>query len=352
MDDRFKNENFFKRNIKFILLVFYVIFFIGLSLFIIYMGLNVVKTKEISYVNNSNIDYVVYLKKNNYFSVPYLGKGEKYITSLIDKIHVKYNYTFNSEDVMNGKYTYKLISTLVLTEQGKDDILWQKDFDLSNAETLNFDNSMTFGIEKEVDINYDYYNDLVTSFKKDYGVFVDANLIVKLQIDTELDYYGNNFFVQSVPSINIPLIEKTIEIDIKTIDNDVKTETLKYTKNPKLNYALSIVGTFFLVIYLVVGVVIFFEIVKSIRNRDKYEVYLRKIFGDYDQIIVNSEKLPNLNKNDVLDVSSFEELVDVQNEMHKPIIFNENRRSKIATFVLVDENRAFRYVVKSREMNK
>lgn len=352
MNNRFKKSNWYARNSKLIFLVIYVIVFVSLSVLILYKGFDIIKTKDVVYVNNSSIDYFVYLKENNYFDVPYLNKGEKYIASLIDKVNIKYNYNLSSEDKMNGSYTYNLVATLLVTEQGKDDVLWENNYDLSNKKTVSFEEQNTIEINEEVNINYDYYNDIVASFKKDYGVAIDANLLVKLVVNTNLDYENDSFVIEQEPLVNIPLSEQTLEIDFSVVEDDINTNTVTYTKYPALNYFLIVVGIIFLIIYLILGIKVLFKIVKSIKKRDKYDLYLRKIFSNYDQIIINSSKVPDLENVDILEVSSFEELVDAQNEIHKPIIFNEIKKGKVAVFILVDDNHAYSYTVLSRDLNK
>lgn len=352
MKNRFQKNNWYSKNLKLIILIIYVIIFVSISCFIIYKGSRIIKTKEEVYVNNSNIDYFVYLKENDYFDVPYLNKGEKYIASLIDRVNIKYNYNLTSYDVMSGQYTYNLIATLVVTEKDKDDVLWQNNYNLSNKQTVSFENQKSIEINDEVNINYDYYNDVVAAFKKDYGVAIDANLLVKLVVDTNVKYENDSFTITQEPFVNIPLSEQTLEIDFSVADNDVNTKTVTYIKNPKLHYTLVALGIAFLIVYLVLGIKVLISIIKSIMNQDKYDLYLRKIFSNYDQIIINVSKLPDLKNVDVLDVASFEELVDAQNEIHKPIIFNEIKKGKKAVFVLLDDKRGYRHTVLSSDYTK
>lgn len=351
MNNRFKQDNFFSKNYKLFLLAIYVIIFVALSCFIIYKGVDIIKTKDEVYTNNSYIDYYVFLKENNYFETPYLNKGEKYIASLIDTIKIKYNYNLSAEDAMNGDYTYNLVATLIVTEKDKDDILWQTDYDLSNKQKISFENQKSIEVNDEVNINYDYYNNIVASFKKDYGVAIDANLLVKLVVNTNINYENDSFTITQEPLVNIPLSEQTLEIDFTVADNDVNTNTVTYVKNPTLHYALMGIGVIFLIIYLILGIKVLIMLIKSIKNQDKYELYLRKIFSNYDQIIINVSKLPDLKSIDILDVSNFEELVDAQNEIHKPIIFNEIEKGKKAVFLLLDDKRGFRFTVLSSNIS-
>lgn len=352
MDNRFKKNNWVLRNYRSILLFLYALVFLMLSIFIIYKGLDVVKTKDITYINNSDIDYQVYLKENDYFDEPYLNKGEKYIASLIDRIHIIYNYNLTSYEEMSGEYTYHLVATILVKEKDKDSILWENDYDLSNKQSVSFNKQTVIAVSDEVDISYDYYNDIVNSFKKDYGVPVDANLMVKLVVETNAKDDGKDFTITQEPFVSIPLSEQTLEIDFSVVENDINTDTITYTKYPWLNHILLVIGIIFVIIYLFIGFVGLFRMIRSIKKRNKYDVFLRKIFSNYDQIIIDTDKIPDLDNIDILEVSSFEELVDAQNEIHKPIIFNEVKKGHEAVFVLMDSNHAYRYTVLVEDLVK
>lgn len=349
MENRFKNNKIYQRYSRYIILGIFVIFFLSISAFIIYKGLDIVKSRDVTYVNNSDIDYSVYLKDNDYFGVPYLGKGEKYISSLIDKIDINYNYVLSSEEEMKGSYTYNIVASLVVKEQNKDDILWKKDFDLTNKETVKFSKQKTIGVESEVNINYDYYNEMASQFKKDYGVLTDSFLYVNLVIDTSLDFGGDGFDIEQSPYLVIPLGEKTIEIEEKVAKDDINSKTVSYTKYPLLNYTLLVLGIIFLLIYLYLGITVIIRFVKAIKNRSKYDAFIRKLFGNYDQIIVSTSKLPDLDGVDVMEVPTFDDLVDAQMEVHKPIVFNELKKNKLATFLLVDGKHAYSYSVRAED---
>lgn len=349
MENRFKSKKSYKRYSKFVILGLFVILFISISVFIIYKGTDIVKQREVKYVDNSSVDYSVYLKENNYFGVPYLGKGEKYLSTLIDKISLTFSYNLNSEENMSGSYDYNIVADLVVKEQNKDDVLWKKNFDLTDSENVKFSKTKTVGITGEININYDYYNDMAASFKKDYGVLTDSYLYVYLKVKTLIDYGYDNYKIEKSPYVIIPLGEKTIEIDEFNIDNNVSSKTISYTKYPILNYILLGLGILFLIVYLYLGIKVIIKFARSIKNRNKYEEFIRKIFSNYDQIIVTSSKLPNLDDIDILDVPSFEDLVDAQMEVHKPIVFNEVNRNKKAVFVLVDNSHCYRYIVNSED---
>ena len=352
MNNRFKNNKWYQRNIKLIILILYVLIFSSISVLIVIKGFDIIKTKDINYISNSNVNYKVYLKENDYFDKPYLEQGGKYIASLIDNVNVDYKYILNSDENMSGIYSYKVVGKLVVTESGKDNVLWDNNYDLSNENKVNFQNQKTIEISDNISVNYDFFNEIVASFKRDYGVAIDANLIVKLNVDTNIKYDNDEFNIESEPYINIPLSEQTIDIDIVTSENDVNTKTVTYTKHPTLNYFLIAAGILFLIIYFTIGIIVLIRIIKLYKSRNKYEIFIRKIFSNYDQIIICSNKKPDINNANCINVFTFEELVDAQNEVHKPIIFYEEKKGKVSVFTLIDNKQVYKYTVKSSDLEK
>lgn len=352
MYNRFKSNRIYKKYARFIMFFLFVILFVSLSIFIIYKGLDIVKQKDIYYLDNSTIDYNVYLKDNDYYETNYLEKDHKYLASLIDKIVIDYNYDLSSDDAMKGNYSYYFALSLVVKEQNKNDILWKKDYNLTEKKELNFENQNKISINDNISIDYGYYNNLAAQFKKDYGVLTDSFIYVKLIINTQIVQNSDKYEIEKAPYLIIPLGEKTVEFEEHNIVNDVSSKAITYTKYPVLNYIILVFGIIFLIIYLYLGIKVIKLFIRSIKNRNKYEEFIRKIFSNYDQIIVNVSKLPNLNGIDVMDVSSFEELVDAQLEIHKPIVFSEISTRRSAVFILIDDKQAYRYIVRAEDFKK
>jgi hypothetical protein len=68
-------------------------------------------TKDIVYIENSNLDYKVYLKDNEFFEKIYLDEDNQYIASLIDFIEAKFKYELEaSEKGLDYKYQYKIVA--------------------------------------------------------------------------------------------------------------------------------------------------------------------------------------------------------------------------------------------------
>ena len=100
-----KSQNDKKRRTKvmkrliFDIIVFAILITIGT--FLLIKSLNFETEKVIKYNEKSNLDYKVYLIKNDFYEQEYLEKDMLYVASLIDKILIDFDYKFESEDKQN-----------------------------------------------------------------------------------------------------------------------------------------------------------------------------------------------------------------------------------------------------------
>ena len=107
-------------------------------------------------------------------------------------------------------------------------------------------------------------------------------------------------------------------------------------------YAIvSITTTVLLFVYLVT---VFFE---KKTPESVYNKLLRDLIKTYDSILVDVEKIPELDVKNVINVSSFEKLLDVQYELKKPIFYKMSINS--CSFILLDSEIAYVFVLRVSE---
>lgn len=83
-------------------------------------------------------------------------------------------------------------------------------------------------------------------------------------------------------------------------------------------------------------------------TKDNYSLYknkLRKIINTYDSVLVKSEKLPDMEKHNIIRVASMEDLIYAQMVIKKPIYFYEEERC--CSFVLLDNPEICVYILKA-----
>lgn len=333
---------------------------IGVILFIILAGvflaasISIKARSNVLYRQTSNLDYKVYLKENEYYKEPYLSKNMQYIASLIDNVDVNFNYNFNVNQNIDYKYTYYIKADVSITDTSdKSKIIYSKTDKLTEPNTVINENSTGFNINQNVKINYAKYNDLVKAFKSSYAINADSNLILSLCVEIE-DEKGNK--IRSLESndamkLTIPLTEQMIDIsmDYKEINNSNNVSVYKdFSISNKVTFVLSII---FFLISLAFLVRLFIFIKKTTAKKTVYDITLSRILREYDRVIVNSKKIVDLN-DDVIDVNNFNELLDVRDNLEKPIIFSEIHKGQKSVFIVKTANETYRYILKLVDLEK
>lgn len=300
----------------------------------------------VKYSENGKIDYKIYLKDNNYYNTSYLEKGMQYVASLIKTINVRFDYQMHSDSKIDFDTNYKVVGEVQITE--KDDptkILYSKKEDLvSNKNITKVDNN--YVINEEIDIDYDKYNELVNSYKRDYGLIVSSNLILSLEVDTKgnVNNVENALNKNNKLQMSIPLSEQTVNIkmdadeieDGGTLLNSNKLFTIS-------NYLMFIV---FIILFVITIASIVLDIYFYIKNfkKDKYKETVEKILRQYDRIIVNGKISIDESKfKNKVYPDTIEEMVDAAQTLEVPIYYYEAIPNEKSFFVIIKNNTLYKY---------
>ena len=164
-------------------LLFFIVFYICCAL-LIGKTFDYQNSKTIKYQDKQNVDYKVYLKKNNFYEQEFLDKDMIYVASLIDTIDIDFTYDFLVEENVNIDFDYKIVGNLVIsspTDNNKQ--YFNKKYVLLDKATKSIKDSNRAEIKENIKIDYDYYNNLASSFKSQFIVDTDSYLNVYLEID-------------------------------------------------------------------------------------------------------------------------------------------------------------------------
>ncbi len=85
--------------------------------------------------------------------------------------------------------------------------------------------------------------------------------------------------------------------------------------------------------------------VNAFRKEPPFDKNLRYILNTFDSILVKSNSIPSLEGRSIIEVNSFEDLIDAQLEVRKPICYL--RQLDSCSFVLLDDKAAYCYIEKS-----
>ncbi|MBR1385349.1 MAG: hypothetical protein IJ568_00820 [Bacilli bacterium] len=346
------NKKHFKMAIK----IFFVMLLLVLGLVFLSYGILNKKYIDITYKENKSINYKVYLKENKYFEKEYLEENRTYIASLINYLDINFRYIIDFDEPVNGEYSYYIKASLYANKSNNEGgYYWYKDYDLTNKEVVNLNNSKSFIIDRNINIDYSKYNRILNEFKKEYSMQTDGELKVSLIVESNVSgkEYKKEIDLSSEESISIPLLLHTVDISIeKSVDSETKTLSYEDDSSKTVNNTFIAIGSIvslisvFLLLFLVIQVII-----KNKKNA--YRTLLRKILNNHDSIIVNADfaSLPNTDDYDVIKVTSFDELLDVYNEVRMPINYYQNKSIE-SIFMIINDGVIWEYRLKKEEVEK
>lgn len=313
----------------------FIISFIALSFCLIYMSKN--EKQYISYDETSKIDYKVYLNENEYFKNDYLEKDNRYIASLINYINANFNYKLSMDvDNIEYLYSYRIEADILVKEKENDNPLYKETKTLIEEQQKK-SNLREINIEQKVDIDYNYYNNLIKKFITVYSLEdTVSTLTINMYISVlgsceELEETKNE---ESVISLIIPLTTKTVGIDIS--NNLIDTQNnLMVCKKENSNSVM------FLFISLVFGIFDLTLIIYTIRYEIKtrtaeniYEREMKKILNNYGSYIQTLNNDFDFTDYSLLKVNNFTDMLEIRDTIRQPILMKENTDKTGAYFII------------------
>lgn len=307
---------------------------------------------HLSYDETVTPDYKVNLKDNNYYSVKTLPSGMNYIASLVDNISVYFKYKFEATDVIDYNTTYYIEAiTRVYDDKNKSKTLFEKKEILSESRTITKEKIKNLGFTESVKVDYEHFNNLVRAFKTEYGLAKSSDVTIAFVTKTSggNSEYKGNINLNSHATVVIPLTEQTINVSINS--NNVTNQDRLLEKIGLNNINWYNLGMF--VILTSLDLYLLVKLSKNIKKYlDSFSLYdktLKKILRDYDSIIANINNDTVITKDKVIFVESFDELIDIHDNLGSPILFNEVVKGYKSYFTIIDNNMMYRYVLENNK---
>lgn len=327
------------------------ILFLGISLLSVYKSLDISQEKINNYEENGNLNYRVYLKPNEFYETPYLTSGMTFIARLINNIEVDANYSFIIDENVDVDYNYDIIGKLSINSNDNKK-LFEKEYTLVSTKNQKVRNSNTFYISEKLDINYEYYNELANNFKSTFGVDTTSKLDIYVRINKNVSNETKTISINNSNEmvLSIPLSERTIDISLNT--NGINTRnSIVQEKNVVLqNIAFIIVAIIFF-IGAVSMILKFLELLVLISKKEsKYDKFVKKVLTEYDRLIVETETEPDLNESRVIKIRKFQELLDVRDNLKRPIMYYVLSKHQKSYFYIQQENNCYLFVLKAIDL--
>jgi len=345
--DMLKRKSIIIRYIVIIALIFIVT-----AMFIIQLTKESKIQKDIVYTENSNLDYKVYLKENDFFDKRYLEEENQYIASLIDFIEANFRYELQaSERDIDYKYTYKIVAEVNVEDKTNHKSLYKFDDDLIEQKEYEHNTNSKLIINEPIKVDYNKYNDIIKRFVDLYDLdnsnaSVTVNMYVNVLDDTKQENAKNN---TPAISLTVPLTTETMAIDIES--NAILENDINVCKNINQGkYLFGAVLFAILDIILVAKLVIFINDTKN--EKAVYNMRLRKIMSNYGSYIQKLNNEFDFDGHQILEIKSFEDLLQIKETLNKPILMTEKTLAMETYFFIPSDDNCYIYELKAGNLRR
>lgn len=335
-----------KKNITYIFLIIVLVF---ISIIFADRSYRLKKYESLSYKETIATSYRVYLDDDSYYNTPYLDEGMQYISNIIDYVDVTFSYINSFADSLtyNAETKAEAIVTIVDTDDNNKVIY--KNTEVIENTKKDSDTSGTINKVKNFKIDYAKYNKITNEFKTKYGISAKCNLRINYYVNYTGKYKGlNNISRNTVMYLDIPLSEQMINItkNAPAINNSSFDGTSSNTATNTILYVLAIICDLIALVFL-------FKVVSNkiavSKETSKYDKFINKTLKQYDSYITEAEH-ETTNKENMVRISTFRELLDVRNNVNKTIVYIriDDNTSK---FEIIDGNTLYYYVANREDFN-
>lgn len=357
MKKKEENKIIIKQWVRVFLIIIVIISMIS-SIYMIIKALNpeqITKKKMYSYTYKGDMSYKVYLKPNNFFTMPYMDMNKQYISSIVDYIEVDTKYNFDSTEDLDFAYNYSIVATargIYEGTDGKKVDVWSKAYPIGTAEQ-NKGTGKNFSFAKTVKVDYNYYNQVLTDFRNQFGLSIDARVDLTLKVNVTGGLKGSNeqtLNEQKEMSLQMPLMVQAFRIKPDYINSGGDTIYSKVDPNTEPDMVLLISGS----LLLLVSLVLFIKLVKSlliVTRKSEYILAVNKIMKEYADVIAETHNMPDLSKYDIVNIKNFNDMVDIEEELHSPIIYFELEENSKCVFLILAEKTAYRFLLRESDFD-
>ena len=302
----------------------------------------------------NTINYKVHLNPNNFFDAPFLGMDRQYPTDLIKTIEVDFGSNLKISKNAVIEYDYEITGVITGTYSSdnsrKETNLWEKDFLLQES-TSGKINKKSYVVKENLELDFPYYNQIVSDFKRELRLNIDGKFSVKMVVNYKFKV-GNEIVTHSDEStLEFPLNKAAFVITTKVPQRTIDTVNATFAGDLIVNTPL----IFFAIIFLIITIVLFIKYILTliqINKKTEYAAALEKMLKNFGDIIVESKTPIDSSKYEILEINDFEDMVDVENEVRVPIIYYEKTKELEGWFTLVHGNIMYRYVLYGKPGNK
>lgn len=353
------DKNIFKKSSAVFLKTLFLLLLSFLSLYFILVSVEnrTSSTKPlISFNKNNSVHYRVNLKENEYYLDSSIDMNQKYFADLVNDIEIDFSHSNFASTKYNYNYKTKKTATIYLFDKGgenKDLELWKKEYIFDESSLVFGTNELNYTIKDSININYDDFDKVVKDFQNKFALSTTSFLRVSFSViaSNTIKGYGLPHNTVDELIVDIPLNERvfTISTNAENKTEDIKSVSQTVEAGDSVLLFIGIIGLAASII-LIINVLI--KYIREEKQESLYLTTLNKILANYGDVIVQTTNKVDFKNMIIIEVESFDELMDAQNELRIPIAYFELVANEKSAFVIVDQKQVWRYTLSSKQLDK
>lgn len=297
--------------------------------------------------SNFDVTYKVYNNDNKFYEDEYLDEYGSYVSSITERIDFSVKYYFETTKNLNIDYTYDLSGEVLaeVYESGSNSPIWSKELDINIENTEQLGNSNYLQLDKNISIPFKEYNDMMIEYKKNYRLNISSYIKFTIAVNiNSLKSINSNISNKDTLTIIIPLLQPTFKIDInKSVSNNRDIYLLTTNESNNLFLNLGIIG---LVITIITSLILFLMYKKTRTKLELFKEQKNNLLKKYEQIIITIEELPNVEGLETIEITDFNDLIDLEETLKIPIMHINILPNKESWFILIHNNFFYRFILK------
>ena len=298
-----------------------------------------------SYNQGGNFDYKVFLIPNEFIKEQYLGPNEAYILNLIDHIQINSLYNFSATEKTSVTGTNKVTAKLVVYYRESSDKTANPEIlkkeDVLEEKVVNF-NDKTYSTISTYDIYLTEYLKTLKEFQSQVKISVEGYLEINSETKFNGLVGGAAYNDKYTNTLKIPLSSSVIKIENSR--SNQKTNKVYEGDLVKTNKT---VMSFIVIANIIVFIIICVLLKKlfMFTNKSEYDRFLEKILKNYDDIIVNTSTIIEVEKYKLVEINEFKEILNLSRELLLPIMNYEIEKGRKTWFYVIKDDILYRFII-------
>jgi hypothetical protein len=314
-----------RRPLKFVALGFLLVGLAALLIMISQQSRSSITPKSESYnysIEQSAIVLPQY-RKSSFFGATPDTTNTAFLTDLTDTIEAQFQYNFKASEATDLRYSYQA-SSKIHSLYGSDKstangqaTVWSKQFTLLPP-VQKVQHSAYLTINPTISIPFANYYKQMEQFRNAYSAPLSSELVVTYVVHLTGNVHGTPLKEDKTSTITIPLDQQIYKISSQY--DKTTQHSLALGKTKSLKDIIAKAELPLAVVVLLLGLVSTAYGLRKQLIKSPYQRKLEKIYRYHDGIIIRAKQPPDLSNKNIVDITSFEDMLNLEEELKTPII--------------------------------